>query len=70
MFQIRQMLLIPETLRACVSKEKKAPRKPSFPESDAWAVRRAQELQEQGVCVRLRRYRKNEPLCVVYKGVC
>jgi hypothetical protein len=68
MLQIRQMLSVPETLRAYASKERKSPRKPSFPEGDAWAARRAQELQEQGVCARLRRYRKNEPLCVVYRA--
>jgi hypothetical protein len=68
MFQIRQMLSVSPTLRACVSKEKKAPRKPSFPESDAWALRRVQELQEQGVCALLRRYRRSEPLCVVYRA--
>jgi hypothetical protein len=62
------MLSVSPTLRACTQKEKKAPRKPSFPGSDAWARSRARELREHGVTARLRRYRRNEPLCVVYRA--
>lgn len=69
MFQIRQMLSVSPVLRACTSQGKRSPRRSSFPEGDAWAKDRARELQEQGVGAQLRRYRKNEPLCVVYKGV-
>lgn len=36
------------------------------PESDRWAVSRAKELSMKGVAATVRRYRKNENLCVCY----
>jgi len=63
--QIRNFLAVPAALRAA-QKNEKASRRECVPAGDAWAVERAQELQKAGIAARVRRYRKDEPLCVVY----
>lgn len=35
--------------------------------SDLWAIERQKELQANNINSKLIRYRRNEPLCVVYK---
>lgn len=66
--QVRELLDVPPEIRALPVRERKSRKKrfPEFPE-DEFARRRWEELQRTGVQARLRRYRKNEPLCVVYQ---
>lgn len=39
----------------------------SLAASDAWALKRCEELKAQGIEAKTIRTRKREPLCVVYK---
>jgi hypothetical protein len=65
---IRHILSVPETLRACAPRQRRKPRRLSFPEQDAWAMERAEELQKQNISARVRRFGRNQSLCVVYRA--
>ncbi|MBE0466854.1 MAG: hypothetical protein IBX71_06475 [Candidatus Desulforudis sp.] len=63
--QIRQLLAVRETTRACQANAK-APVRDTVSDGDSWAVKRARELQKRGIAADVRRFQKHEPLCVVY----
>ncbi|RJX20152.1 MAG: hypothetical protein C4575_06975 [Desulforudis sp.] len=64
--QIRQLLAVPATLRAAQGNTK-SPRRDTVSPGDEWAHKRARELQKTGIATTVRRFRKDEPLCVVYR---
>lgn len=66
--QIRHFLAVPNTLRA-VQENTKSPARDTVSPGDAWARKRARELQKIGIAATVRRFRKDEPLCVVYKAM-
>lgn len=66
---VRELLEVPPTFRALAGrKARREPAPPPWvPEADGWARRRAEELRERGIDAGVRRYRRDEPLCVVYR---
>jgi len=65
--QIRQLLTVPDVLRA-TQKNLRVPRSDTISPGDEWARKRARELEKAGIAAETRRYRKKEPLTVVYKA--
>lgn len=50
-----------------VPKNNYKPSKETIASSDCWAVQRANELKASGINATLKRFKKDEALCVVYK---
>lgn len=75
MCSIREYLEIPEVLRAIdrkpIYKKTRETRKMLEHKalSDTWANIRKEELRKQGIYSQTRRFRRNEPLCVVYQAI-
>lgn len=63
--QIRQMLAVPDSFR--MVQQNSPVRRDVIAAGDAWARRRVRELEMAGIAAEVRRYRKKEPLCVVYR---
>lgn len=71
MYQIRDLLGVPCTLRALAAPDRTVRKhvREEARRGDAWARVRAAELASAGVKVKLTRHRRrNEPLCVVYSA--